>query len=77
MFRVQGLGFRVTALSREHVLDEVLRAFEQLMTFGRDQLDPDGSAEIANHVHTNHYTTRPENDAPSIESCCRCVCTEP
>jgi hypothetical protein len=41
-----------TVLAREHVLDEVLRAFEQLMTFGSDQVDPDGIAEISNHAHT-------------------------
>ena len=41
-----------TALALEHVLDEVLRAFEKLMTFGRDQIPPDNIAEIVNHVHT-------------------------
>lgn len=39
-------------LAHEHVLDEVLRAFEQLMTFGSDQLDPDNIAKIVNHAHT-------------------------
>ena len=41
-----------TVLTQEHVLNDVLRAFEELMTFGRDQLDPDNIAEILNHAHT-------------------------
>jgi hypothetical protein len=39
-------------LAHEHVLDEVLRAFEQLMTFESDRLDPDNIAEFVNHAHT-------------------------
>jgi len=41
-----------TVLAHEHMLDEVLRAFEQLMTFGMDHLYPDNIAEMVNHAHT-------------------------